>query len=669
MQAEAQAQFETLDSLGVLFVQFSDSGTNIDAREGFGYIDTTNDGIPDVGIENKYRYQTCCNIFFDVNTVDVMATMDRFAGRDSATSGNNQRKLSANGPTIVMVHESNGLVFASKSTNAGVTWNICELNTAIDYDSTDRVTPQHKYESAPSVCWMGDASWMTWQREETEGIWSIVARKILSTGDYIIYAATIADTVVINTDSPTPVIGYGYQQSIGGQMIPIAKIVFATSEGLKESISTDAGSHWSDPVIIPGTRETSVRPSLAMNDNHMVLVYEEGEDQDLYYSVDGDTVRNLTFDFKNNGLSNNRYPSVTLNNDIVHIVWVADYTDRETGLKTQRAVHTQWNANAMPSSVLKTLFDRKYNGRAEYSEVPVLAVHPSGTLDKGATIFWSVKDILPGARLRFNRYTQNPKTGLYTWQFDMEKDGESGLSGQTTRHPAITELANSTFFAVTRGNAAPYQIATSYTHVDANTGKGTISLDIATMTTNNPLDPRSLMNVISEQPTLATGTQLLGVLVNAGVPDSGFDGSAQGPGIRELLRSESVLLDMSQSISWDMRVVFDSTIPPADTVFVIGRMLDASTGSVIASSDTIRRPIANRDSSFTLGFELPPSHWPQAEIAITVDVCNDPDSAPVRFLSVAAYVHGRCSAEAGRRTELRVKDFHARISNLPQSGV
>lgn len=52
--------------LGILFAQFADSAENENARGSWGYIDTSSpaDGLPDIGIEHKYRYKHYWNLFF-----------------------------------------------------------------------------------------------------------------------------------------------------------------------------------------------------------------------------------------------------------------------------------------------------------------------------------------------------------------------------------------------------------------------------------------------------------------------------------------------------------------------------------------------------------------------------------------------------------------------------
>jgi hypothetical protein len=62
-----------------------------------------------------------------------------------------------------------------------------------------------------------------------------------------------------------------------------------------------------------------------------------------------------------------------------------------------------------------------------------------------------------------------------------------------------------------------------------------------------------------------------------------------------------------------------------------------------------------RDSAFTLGFELPPSHYPQANVAVTVELRNGPDSAPDRMLSVMHHLYSDDAApkEGAPRTTAR----------------
>jgi hypothetical protein len=92
-----------------------------------------------------------------------------------------------------------------------------------------------------------------------------------------------------------PSVAYGY---VDAQARTIARIVFATDQGLYESMSTDDGASWSNPVQVSGTTSTSTRPSLAMSEEHEILVWREYDGStgvaSIYYRFDGGNAIDLT---------------------------------------------------------------------------------------------------------------------------------------------------------------------------------------------------------------------------------------------------------------------------------------------------------------------------------------------------------------------------------------
>jgi hypothetical protein len=564
------------------------------------------------------------NTTSNVNTVSLVSTGGRFSDTCAATANNNQRKLAWRGSQVAMVNEAGGRAFLSMSTNNGLTWDWCELLSSVNFNSTVHSIPE--LASAPSVCWMEDTLRVVWQQKDSTDKWRIA----------VYGAGSGARVIEANIDEgeapPTPVIGYG----MGDQGEMVAKVVYSTSAGLKQSISTNKGVSWLPPDTIAGTDGFCIHPSLAMNQYHSMLVYEDLYTKDLYYSLDGGSVQNLTYPMRVHGLTNHRNPSVILKDSIVHVVWVADLKSligRVSDI-TQRAIHVQMNVDSIPSSAVKTFFDRR-NGRTEYAEVPVLAPYPSGPQSKGATILWSVADsVAQGVRLRHNRYVYNTKTHEYNWLFDYE----SPLSSVTTRHPAITEIGNDARFIVTRENASPYQLVSHRISEDLSTGIGDRTIDIGITTTDLP-ESDCVMSLRSSQPLLMSGSTVLAALDNAGVPDDGFDGSGKGPGVSELLRTESTLFEMTQSVAWSIRLRFDSLYNRSDTIAITGRILDPQNYSVFGSSNTALIPENVFDTTVTLGFELPPSLYPEAEVVFTMELENAPDSKPDRFLSVMHHIY------------------------------
>ena len=62
----------------LLFVQYSDHATNPLARGGRGWIDTNQNGIPDIAVDHKYRWKDYRNIYFDTAHAPHRDSIDYF---------------------------------------------------------------------------------------------------------------------------------------------------------------------------------------------------------------------------------------------------------------------------------------------------------------------------------------------------------------------------------------------------------------------------------------------------------------------------------------------------------------------------------------------------------------------------------------------------------------
>ncbi len=594
----------------------------------------------------------------NVNTVTLLSTGGRFTGTVDATRYNNQRKLASNGSDLLLAHETgdeNGVnrrVFVSMSTNSGVTWGWCELVSSIAFTGSPAVMPYAPRDaSAPSVCWIGTTEkkpWVAWQEYDAgTQSWKVLAREA-GQGAYATGAKLIADSIQTNTGvEPTPVIACGYNQS--GNCY--AKIVFATSSGLKESITTDLGANWSAPSVIASTDGNSIRPSLAMYWQHSILVYEQvifttEQYNKLYYSIDGNPVSCLT-DNVTPRLYNHSHPCVELKGTTAHVVWTAsivEESDSEDEEEVHRkAVHTEWNIDFTPSSSVTTFFNRKYN-RSEVSEDPVTAAFQNPGTIKDADIIWSVNDLSPGARLRGNKYRYNPATNKHEWT----RDRESALSTLTTRYPAMVGLDNETRSVVTRGSASPFRIVSNLTSIDPGiqSWSGQI-IDVITSSSTSQ-NPGLKMTLAAQEPEVLDGGIVTAVLKNAGIPDSGFDGRLGGPNIFDLMKTESYILDQNQSILWNVDLVLDSSYQRMDTLIIVGRMIEVQSGQTVGSSNPAEIPMTKFDTSLVFGFELPPGLYPQAEISLTLEVLNGQDMDADRFIHAMINIQSDTSATPKR---------------------
>jgi hypothetical protein len=195
-------------------------------------------------------------------------------------------------------------------------------------------------------------------------------------------------------DAVTPVIAYGKLDPVTND--PMLAVVYATDYGLYRIVSTDGGATWPDPAVhIAGTSSASINPSLAMSEDHEVLVYEEQETIKLI--IDGGAAIDLS------GLHpeflRNLTPSVTLSGSTAHVVWAAEVYEKIEALDDElhhhiKPVHKVLYLTQVPTKAnVSNLINDVWNRRLEEAQRPVMAARDASTEDALGYLLWSVYDI------------------------------------------------------------------------------------------------------------------------------------------------------------------------------------------------------------------------------------------------------------------------------------
>jgi hypothetical protein len=195
-------------------------------------------------------------------------------------------------------------------------------------------------------------------------------------------------------DAVTPVIAYGKLDPAPTD--PLLAVVYATDYGLYRIVSTDGGATWPDPAVhIAGTSSASINPSLAMSEDHEVLVYEEQEAIKLI--IDGGTAINLSA--LHPEFLRNLTPSVSVSGSIEHVVWSAEVVEviPEIGLEPVhhiKPVHKLLDLTQAPTKAnVSNLINDVWNRRLEEAQRPVMAARDASTEDALGYLLWSVYDI------------------------------------------------------------------------------------------------------------------------------------------------------------------------------------------------------------------------------------------------------------------------------------
>lgn len=574
------------------------------------------------------------------NPIDLLSTGDRYTEITGALANNSQRKLASHNNALAMAHVSEGLVFLSMSTDAGSTWDWCELVSDISYNGRVGSIPQPA--SAPSVGWIEDEPWVAYQQESaTSGLYDLHAAP-----GWRQYSAnvTLATAIAAPPEGPLPAIASGFTHPDGSIE---GRVYYSTTDGIKYFSWDPVNDVWSTtPISIASTDLHSIRPAVAMSASHIALLYEQkdptsSENSKLYLSIDDGAPVCITDNIATE-LFNHSFPSISIAANQASLAWMFKYNDRVAKKTVSGIAHAQINVTSLPSAVFTTTFLSKYD-RDEYPESPVIAAQSD---PKSAAMAWSVYDQEPGARFRRSKYQYTPRLGKYMW----DQHSESPLSSLHTYCPAIEGIGGDARFVIARGDEPPYALHSSLFSTDygPESGKIEVGIEVGNLATQSIAARISL-----QQPELVSGGQTAVVLSNVGIPDSGFVRDASGPSLSQLLATEDVLMHSQDYIAWALGVAFDSSYTRNDTVYVRGLLLDAASGQVIGSSNIVPIDPLTYDSSISIGFELPPSHYPEAEVKVSLELIDGPDADPNRsILAWQAMIPGgstpKAAAQASR---------------------
>lgn len=619
------------------------------------------------------------------NVIPYIAVDQPHTNTYHATEYNNQRKIHLRGNEGAMVSvshldddEGSGLIVMHVTSDGGNSWtqshlvNNLELWDAVNNEYKPQTTTKAK---APTIEYFdGDQQYhVAWQDKQQNGKYKI---KIWSPQPGTI--VTVTDEFECTSTEPLPALSYGYQNGSGNI---IAKIVYVSDAGLQETISTDNGQTWSTPSLINGSGlfTSPSRPSLAMfrdqnkSINNEILVFKATALADgkthIWYRVNNGAIANLTRDYLM--LSEHDEPSVALRENIAHPVWTSTIFEKDpTGsdVPHRKAVHITMEIAQPKLSNPAFFFNRKYD-RAEESQAPVIAfrVISGASNDLDAAIMWSVKDPQTGegSRLRFSRFMKNPND-KYDWQ---KPDRESQLSFKKTRFPSISGTDGDARYVVVHGDEKPYRLNTRLISQEPPEvvpwlGDRDIQVEIFDRTMNARFSGLTI-----SQPVLSGGQQPTRAFDIAGIPALGFDGTITGPSLSELTLTEKVLLHQSEGISWDIAYKRDTSYANTDSVQITGLLLDGNTHQVIGTSGVGYFKARQRDTSITLGFELPPSHYPSAEVKVAFELQNGAIDDPVRYLSVLInnLAETAIPKHAERRSHQSEKDFKVIVYPQPAS--
>ncbi|MBR9977841.1 MAG: T9SS type A sorting domain-containing protein [Bacteroidetes bacterium] len=582
----------------------------------------------------------------------------------TATRNNNQRKLIKQADELLFVATADfaggateGTITVYTSPDAGEHWT--ELHLLNDFDVWRDLTevawdPNLSAEdqdlnrwlpsvaesgaTAPAIARIDDSWGVVWQLREGGG----ESRVLFATRDG--QTVDVAGGNIARADDDVkPVIDWGrYDQSVQTEIL---KIVYCSDDGLVEVVSTDNGVSFETPALISGTGAASINPSLAMNVNHEILVYEEEEE--IFAIINGDPPVNLSA--LHPEFLRNLSPSVTLTGSTAHVVWTAEVYEYIPDIDRHdyhiKPVHKVFDVAAVSEVNVSTFTNIKY-GRLEEARHPVIATKYTQGNSFEAVMMWSVFDGIEGARLRYNEFAWNPATGQYEWTTEST---ESALSSQPTYHPAIAGDDGDTRFIVTRGTDVPYRIesgAPAPLIPDPYVGEKEVLISLL-----DTFDDTWQNSVLLGDVVISSQGQTLGRAANAGVPFAGFDGSHDGPPLSLLSMSEEILLHEQDALSWTLHVHRMPTNRYSDTTVFSVNMYDALDSTVIATVSGILIPPGKIDTTFTVDILLPPSHYPAAPVRLSLDVSGDAYDNGLRYYTATKNIYSTSDVRKQSRRE------------------
>jgi hypothetical protein len=263
-------------------------------------------------------------------------------------------------------------------------------------------------------------------------------------------------------DGPKPVIA----QSMLNANDTLLIVAYKGSDGLYYIQSTNAGRSWDNTKMVNNTKLSSRNQSIAANDKHIMLVYQEDDT-----TIAGRT-NIIIQDLKNNGFIRNlttwynniitaEYPSIDLYHDIIYLTWTSKMKIvNELNMKYERMVPNYFvgRYDSTYKSYPFTCSVNRWN-YIESAQYPVVVHRGNSSYDSLQTdILWSVADSIQGALVEGRRLRrvglERSLGGCWRWW----PSSESYCSNITTKYPTITLSGNDSRFIVVRGNDSPFEL-------------------------------------------------------------------------------------------------------------------------------------------------------------------------------------------------------------------
>jgi len=279
---------------------------------------------------------------------------------------------------------------------------------------------------------------------------------------------------------------------------------------------------------------------------------------------------------------------------------------------------------------VRTFFNRKYN-RSERSVDPIVIARPSQSgdvYDQSAFLIWSVNDsIYEGARLRSNALCM--RDSVWAWGRDNEL---AAFSSNTSRNPQPFRIGDDVLVVAAKGDSTPYHLLSNSSMPSCSDPFLPEFMEYEYYISDMN-DRRILSHFILRAPTLTDSIRMQYMVQVAGPPLGGYDGSPAGLAIQDITRTSGILFRSSDFVEWQVKYNQSPIFAPRDTVFIRGLILDSASMQEIGSSISFRvLPFCN-DTTFTLGFELPPSHYPEAIVYLCLGINGGAMDLPARSLS------------------------------------
>jgi hypothetical protein len=282
-----------------------------------------------------------------------------------------------------------------------------------------------------------------------------------------------------------------------------------------------------------------------------------------------------------------------------------------------------------PEPNVLTAVKSKY-GHVEIAEAPVMAANETEFWTRGALV-WSVNDSAGGgvgSRLRYSYVANNQETG----KVEAAREAvESSLSGYSTFNPAVAGSNGQVSMLVTQQRDGFCRLPVgTLPEPEGNIFEGDreVTIDV------KDLGGAGWQNrILFHQPFVASGGTLFKTADVAGIPDTGYDGTSDGPRIVELSKSTDFVVSEDDTVFWRIDVRRYATNCFSDTSVFQMRMYDAQSDSLIALGSAYLVPPSKNDTSMVMCMVLPADLYPMHEVTVALDVGGDAYDSGSRYYS------------------------------------